>query len=108
MGIRSRYQVQKLTGIADTITGPGTGAAIISVPNTVKPQYNVPRFNVSSQYNVEKIFTLPIDPHVSHPRYNVDFNVELKIFGPQRNVISRFHCKLKIFGCPVLVLQKSV
>jgi hypothetical protein len=59
---------------------------------TVKPRYNVPRFNVFSWYNVEKNFTLPIDAHVIFPQYNVNFNVTLKNFGPQRNVISRFHC----------------
>ncbi len=58
----------------------------------VKPQYNIPRFNVFSRYNFEKSFTLPIDTHVFHPRYNVNFNVTLKNFGSQRNIISRFHC----------------
>ncbi len=54
--------------------------------NTVKPRYNVPRFNVFSLHHVEKNFALPIAAHVFHPRYNVNFNVTLKNFGPQRNV----------------------
>ncbi len=65
----------------------------VEIPtNTVKPQYNVPQFNVFSRYNVEKIYALPIDAHLFHPQYNVYFNVTLKNVGPQRKVISRFHC----------------
>jgi hypothetical protein len=43
-------------------------------------------------YSVEKIFPVPIGAHVIQPWFNVIFNVTLKYFRPQKNVISRFHC----------------
>ncbi len=59
---------------------------------TVKPRYNVPLYNVFPRYNVDIFWPFTIDSHVKLPRYNVSFEVTLQNFGPQRNIISRFHC----------------